>query len=274
MEEYWRDYSFCVFEIYMYHSRRVLGNGENNSIPLECVPLSCWVPRVVEDLVLSTVAEEGEIVASKVEHSKWVSTMMNRFCKMVGYPIVKHEAHCVALFRLLEQEGLEETKLASLNSALVWSLWGSPFIDWAMLDAVQTSGGVLLVWDKWVVKKIDASLVSFLLVFFLGEFWTVLNGSELVYMVPMLIIIGLLCGRSCPGTLVSVDWVDHFGNVSQRVLPRVISNHCPLLVEVGGWVGSAVLLSLRICGSKLRVLSRELNSGGRGIALWAPQVSF
>ena len=28
--------------------------------------------------------------------------------------------------------------------------------------------------------------------------------------------------------------MDHFGNVSQRVLPRVGSNHCPLLVEVGG----------------------------------------
>ena len=35
-------------------------------------------------------------------------------------------------------------------------------------------------------------------------------------------------------TLVSVDWVDHFGDVSQRVLPCVISNHCPLLVEAGG----------------------------------------
>ena len=35
-------------------------------------------------------------------------------------------------------------------------------------------------------------------------------------------------------TLVSVDWVDHFGNASQRVLSRVISDHCPLLVEVSG----------------------------------------
>ena len=34
-------------------------------------------------------------------------------------------------------------------------------------------------------------------------------------------------------TLASMDWVDHFGNVSQRVLPRVVSDHCPLLVVVG-----------------------------------------
>lgn len=34
--------------------------------------------------------------------------------------------------------------------------------------------------------------------------------------------------------LVSLDWEEHFGNVSQRVLPCVISNHCPLLLEAGG----------------------------------------
>ena len=43
-------------------------------------------------MVLSTVAEEGELDSTKVEHSKWVSTMMNSFYKMVGFPIVKHEA--------------------------------------------------------------------------------------------------------------------------------------------------------------------------------------
>ena len=42
-------------------------------------------------------------------------------------------------------------------------------------------------------------LASSRLVFFLGEFWTILNGSALVFMVLMLIIIGLLCGRNCPG---------------------------------------------------------------------------
>ena len=42
-------------------------------------------------------------------------------------------------------------------------------------------------------------LLNSLLVFFLGELWMVLNGSAPVFMVPMLIIIGLLCGRSYPG---------------------------------------------------------------------------
>ena len=32
---------------------------------------------------------------------------MNNFCKMVGFPIVKHEAQCLTLFCILEQECLK-----------------------------------------------------------------------------------------------------------------------------------------------------------------------
>ena len=32
-------------------------------------------------------------------------------------------------------------------------------------------------------------------------------------------------------TLVSLDWEEHFENVSQRVLPRVLSDHYSLLLE-------------------------------------------
>ena len=45
---------------------------------------------------------------------------------------------------------------------------------------------------------------------------------------------GACCMSRIDRTLVSVDSVDHFRNVSQRVLPRVVSDHYPLLVEVGG----------------------------------------
>ena len=46
---------------------------------------------------------------------------------------------------------------------------------------------------------------------------------------------GSVCMSRIDRTLASVDWVDHFGNMSQRVLPRVVFDHCPLLV-VGGSV--------------------------------------
>ena len=41
------------------------------------------------------------------------------------------------------------------------------------------------------------------------------------------------CMSRIDRTSASVAWVDHFGKVSQRVLPRVVSDHCLLLVVAG-----------------------------------------
>ena len=55
----------------------------------------------------------------------------------------------------------QETKVASIDIAFVRSLWGSSFIDWDALDAIQTSGGVLLVWDKRFFEKMDVIVGQF-----------------------------------------------------------------------------------------------------------------
>ena len=38
------------------------------------------------------------------KNSKWVCSLMKKFCNIVGFPIVKHEDQCLALFHLLEQD--------------------------------------------------------------------------------------------------------------------------------------------------------------------------
>ena len=51
--------------------------------------------------------------------------------------------------------------MSSLNSFVVRSLWGSPFLDWVILDAVNTTGGVLLVWDKRDFEQVDYTVGLF-----------------------------------------------------------------------------------------------------------------
>ena len=51
--------------------------------------------------------DEGEVRGSMVKNSKWVSSPMKNFCRIMGFSIVKHEDQCLALFRLLEQECID-----------------------------------------------------------------------------------------------------------------------------------------------------------------------
>ena len=38
---------------------------------------------------------------------------------------------------------------------MVNSLWGCPFVDWVVLNAIHTYWGVLLMWDRRVFVKVD-----------------------------------------------------------------------------------------------------------------------
>ena len=57
----------------------------------------------------------------------------------------------------------QETKVSAIDCAFFRSLWGSPFTDWIVLDAVQSSGGVLLIWDKRVIVIVGQFSVNVLL---------------------------------------------------------------------------------------------------------------
>ncbi|KAF3944244.1 hypothetical protein CMV_029272, partial [Castanea mollissima] len=79
------------------------GSGENDYCMLDCEPLSLWVPPHPNSQVLVEGAQRN----GSGPHSDWVSKLMKKFCKLVGFPIVRHEAQCLALFSRLEQDCLK-----------------------------------------------------------------------------------------------------------------------------------------------------------------------
>ena len=48
-----------------------------------------------------------------------------------------------------------------MDLQVVKSLWGSPYSDRVALDAVNTAWGVLLMWDKRMVEKVDVVISKF-----------------------------------------------------------------------------------------------------------------
>ena len=56
---------------------------------------------------------------------------------------------------------LQETKIASMNRQLVYSLWGCSYVDWAVLEVDWTAGGILIMWDKRVLDKVEILVGTF-----------------------------------------------------------------------------------------------------------------
>ncbi|KAK4559331.1 hypothetical protein RGQ29_008522 [Quercus rubra] len=50
---------------------------------------------------------------------------------------------------------LQETKLAGMDRQLICSLWSCPYVDWVALDVDQTAGGVLMMWDRRALEKLE-----------------------------------------------------------------------------------------------------------------------
>jgi hypothetical protein len=56
---------------------------------------------------------------------------------------------------------LQETKLAAVNLSIIRSIWGNMYVGWEVLNAVNSAGGILLMWDKRVWKNLIVILVPF-----------------------------------------------------------------------------------------------------------------
>jgi exonuclease III len=56
---------------------------------------------------------------------------------------------------------LQETKMELITGQVVRSLWRCPYIDWLFLGSSGASGGILLLWDKRVVEKLEDAIGYF-----------------------------------------------------------------------------------------------------------------
>jgi exonuclease III len=56
----------------------------------------------------------------------------------------------------------QETKLQMIFNQLVQSLWRCPYKEWCHVASNGASGGILLMWDRKVVSKIDECLGRYL----------------------------------------------------------------------------------------------------------------
>ena len=50
---------------------------------------------------------------------------------------------------------LQETKLKGSSKELVRSLGVGRFVDWAVVNAIGASGGILIFWDSRVLQLVD-----------------------------------------------------------------------------------------------------------------------
>lgn len=98
-----------VLRLFYYSGTHISGpfHGEAESGLLECSPLSRWDPFEQRELEVIREVDERVVLGSKVKNSKWVVNLMKSFCKIVSFPIVRHENQCLALFRLLVQDCID-----------------------------------------------------------------------------------------------------------------------------------------------------------------------
>ena len=202
---------------------------------------------------------------------------------------------------------LQETKLDHIGRAVIRSLWGNRFADWAYQESEGASGGTVIMWDKRVVEvqncvkgqysiscrfkniqdqrewaysgvygpNVDADR---------GILWEELAGVHSWWGVPWciggdfnvvrfpseklragrntramqdfsdfifelgLVDLPLLEGQFTWSNnqdppsksridrfLMTTDWEEQFSKLTQKALPRCMSDHCPIMLECGNF---------------------------------------
>jgi exonuclease III len=56
---------------------------------------------------------------------------------------------------------LQETKVSWFIPSLVQSLWGCSYVEWCFVATEGASDGIILMWDRRVVSKIEVCLGSY-----------------------------------------------------------------------------------------------------------------
>ena len=77
----------------------------------------------------------------------------------------------------------QETKLKWVTRGIVRSIWGCPFLDWLYLGSEGASSGILLMWDRRVVEKLEEAVGIFRFLVSSKMSVIILSGPSLVYMV-------------------------------------------------------------------------------------------
>uniref|UniRef100_A0A2N9GA24 Reverse transcriptase domain-containing protein n=1 Tax=Fagus sylvatica TaxID=28930 RepID=A0A2N9GA24_FAGSY len=157
---------------------------------------------------------------------------------------------------------LQETKMAEFTCRVIQSLWGNQHVNWTSLGSNGAAGGILLMWDRRMVEKVEevagvygpnsdsergflweelAGLISwwdapwcigsdFNVVRFPSEKSGMAAFSPAMHEFSDFISeLGLL---DLP---MEGEWADHFELVNQHRLPRLLSDHYPILLDCG-WI--------------------------------------
>ena len=198
---------------------------------------------------------------------------------------------------------LQETKIQELSSAVARSLGAGRMVEWRMMEAEGTTGGILVFWNTRKLDLVESEIGHFsvtckfknvedgFLWAFTRVYGPVKRSKRELFWEELGALKGLWEGPWCIGGdfnvvlspndrnlmggisypmrrfnevlnelglrdlplqggpftwrggnnnqrmsrldrfLVSADWVSQFSNVIQRTLPRLVSDHCPVLLD-------------------------------------------